>query len=58
MKWYIKLFIFLAVVVFSPFILICILIAVIAYLFQLPKDIKLYKNSSYYKDFNLKSMTS
>ena len=57
MKWYIKLFKFLAVVVFSPFILVCILIAVIAYLFQLPKDIKLYKDSSYYKDFNLKFTT-
>lgn len=56
MKWYKKLLIFLCVVVLSPLILTSVLIAVISYLFQLPKDKKLYKNSSYYKDFKLKFM--
>lgn len=54
MKWYEKLFIFLALIVFTPLILLATLIAVVAYLFRFPKDIKSYKESSYYKDLNLK----
>lgn len=54
MSWYKKLAMFVVVVLLSPFILICILIAGFAYLFQYPKNLKLYKKSPYYKDFNLK----
>lgn len=56
MKWYKKLLVFLCVVVFSPFILACIFIAAIGYLFQCVNDKKSYKKSSYYKDLNLKFM--
>lgn len=58
MKWYIKLLIILLVIVFSPVIVAFLIIAAIIYLFQLPKHIKEYKNSQYYKEFRLPFMTS
>ncbi len=53
MKWYIKILIALLVIVFSPIILFGLLIGFGVYLFNLPKNMKDYKNSQYYKDFQI-----
>lgn len=58
MKWHIKILIALLVVIFSPIIVAFLIIAAITYLFQLPKNIKEYKNSQYYKEFGLPFMIS
>lgn len=45
------------VIVFSPLIILGIIIAGIYILFQMPKNKKEYKNSRYYADFQQKFMT-
>ena len=51
LKWYQKLLIALTVIIFSPLILVGIIIAGIYTLRQIPKNKKEYKNSRYYADF-------
>ena len=58
LKWYQKLFIALTVIIFSPLILVGIIIAGIYTLRQMPKNKKEYKSSRYYADFQQKFMTS
>ncbi len=58
MKWYEKLLMVLLVIIFSPLILVFLLVAGIVYLFHLPENKKAYKNSPYYKTFGLPFMTS
>ena len=53
MKWYYKFLVVLAIILFSPIILLGIIIASISYLFELPKNIREYKNYQYYVDFHL-----
>lgn len=53
MKWYLKLFIVLLCIVFSPIILLFLTIAFSTYLIQLPALRKQYKNSAYYKAIGL-----
>ena len=55
-KWYQRLFITLTVIIFSPLILIGIIIAGIYILLQMPKMKKEYKNSRYYADLQHKFM--
>ncbi len=54
LKWYQKLLIILAIIVFSPLIILGIIIAGIYILCQIPKNKKEYQNSRYYTDFNQK----
>lgn len=53
MKWYQKALIVVCVVIFSPIIILGICAALVAYLFEMPKNKKEYTNSEYFKDFNL-----
>ncbi len=53
MKWYNKILLVLAIIIFSPIILLGIIIASISYLFEMPKNKREYKNSQYYADFHL-----
>lgn len=58
MKWYIKLLIALLVIVFSPIIVIFLIVAAVTYLIRLPGNVKAYENSQYYKEFGLPFTTS
>ncbi len=53
MKWYKKLLFVLLIIVFSPIILCCLICVGISNISTLPKEIKEYKNSHYYKQFEL-----
>ena len=53
MKWYNKILLVLAIIIFSPIILLGIIIASMSYLFEMPKNMREYKNSQYYADFHL-----
>lgn len=53
MKWYVRIAIALLFVIFSPIIILCLCVGLIAYLFAVPKNKKEYTNSEYFKDFNL-----
>ena len=52
MKWYHKVLIIVCVIIFSPIIILGICAASIVYLFEMPRNIKAYTQSDYYKDFN------
>lgn len=54
MKWYYKILIAGMVILFSPLIILGVVIYGISYLFCLPKSIKEYKKSQYFKDFQEK----
>ncbi len=54
MKWYYKIFIAGITILFSPLIILGVVIYGISYLFCLPKSIKEYKGSQYFKDFQEK----
>lgn len=58
LKWYQKLLIALTVIVFSPLIIVGMIIAGIYTLFQMPKNRREYKSSHYYADFQKKFMMS
>ena len=51
LKWYQQLLIIILIVIFSPLIILGCIFAGIYYLFQMPKNKKEYKCSSYFKDF-------
>lgn len=53
MKWYYKILIFVCVVIFSPIIILGICGALVAHLFEIPKNKKEYINSEYFLNFNL-----
>ena len=53
-KWYVKLFWILLLIVFSPLIIIGLLIAGAVTLFRIPAAGKAYLKSQYYKDFHRK----
>lgn len=55
MKWYVRIAIALLFVIFSPIIILCLCVGLIAYLFAVPKNKKEYTNSEYFKDFNKKA---
>lgn len=54
MKWYYKILIAGMVILFSPLIILGVVIYGLSYLFCLPKSIKEYKKSQYFKDFQEK----
>lgn len=58
LKWYQKILIGFVVIIFSPLILVFIIIVEIYALFQIPKNRKAYKSSRYYLDFQQKFMIS
>ena len=53
MKWYYKILIGLVIVLFSPLIITGLIVFGISELIHLPGNIKEYKNSQYFKDFQL-----
>lgn len=53
MKWYQKVLIVVCLVIISPIIILGICAALVAYLFEMPKNKKEYTNSEYFKVFNL-----
>ena len=57
-NWLQKLMIALTVIVFSPLIVVGIIILVVLNLFQIPKNKKKYKSSRYYADLQQRFMTS
>ena len=57
LKWYQKLLIALAVIIFSPLIAAALVIAGIFALIQIPKNKKEYKSSRYYADLKQRFMT-
>ena len=57
-EWPRKLWIALILIIFSPLVIVGVVIAGIHSLFQLPKNKRAYINSRYYADFKQKFMTS
>ena len=53
MKWYQKILAFICAIVFSPLIILGLLVVLVVLLIDLPKEKKQYKKSEYYKEFNL-----
>lgn len=53
MKWYYKILIAVVIILFSPLIIVGLIIWGVSELIHLPGNIKDYKNSQYYKDFQL-----
>lgn len=53
MKWYQKIVAFICAIVFSPLIILGLLVVLVVLLIDLPKEKKQYKKSEYYKEFNL-----
>ncbi|MBQ6935030.1 MAG: hypothetical protein IJN49_00650 [Clostridia bacterium] len=53
MKWYYKTLIAVVIILFSPLIIVGLIIWGVSELIHLPGNIKEYKNSQYFKDFQL-----
>lgn len=53
MPWYYIVLLVISIIVFSPIIILGILIAFVAYLVEIPRNKKAYAKSAYFRDFNL-----